>query len=293
MYSRNYYILKQELQNCTIQQIHKIFDYYKVHNLDNLYKKIFFTQQTGTMPNVNVIQQLFDFLIETGRLEKDEIKETLGYQFLIKKPEFFVNPFLQTDITKLLEIKQKIPIIFEEHMSVQEIANKTGYTPFYINTLRQNMKTTPNIIEKTIQQVKQQMKKVMTEQYKIHLQPTNDTLIKTIDTIYKLIETDKNYPVRAFKVIVHPPNVIYTDQDENAFPIIVIYPFMGYAKKVLNDILKVTRAEWGSGVKPRGNIKVNNLVYYSGGDWDTKNQDAYKHLFTNDLTLYKNQEKLY
>ena len=67
------------------------------------------------------------------------------------------------------------------------------------------------------------------------------------------------------------------------------------AQIILDAIIKAfpDANELGSGITPRYNIKVNELIYYAGGNGDDKKKPNLQKFFTEpELHLLKGQERL-
>lgn len=149
-----------------------------------------------------------------------------------------------------------------------------------------------------------QSRNLLVGYYKIHLMPNKENYIRTLTTLVLLWEKFK-LPMYSFKIHKGTYNKELLAETSDYLPSIkkkkklifasiVIYPFYGKENliTILECLNKYTKPEWGSGITPRYNIKLNDLIYYAGGDGDVKTvMESYSHLkslniFKEDLTLF-------
>jgi hypothetical protein len=254
--------------------------------------------------------KVLSYLYESGYLQ--DLENDKMYQFIKEgrttKGDFLIDTILNKHFTTidkikaLVSLKQDIPFIVQEYKGMplsvirsksNEILTKHGLTWYNINIINMNK------LFKTVEEYNNEIDKTINEitnlEYKIHLQPKSEHLL---DTIKALLSIDKKLKdcsgdcIEQYKMSYVDPEYLKMMYSENLTPSIVVYPKLGYAKKVLEEIISTTNPSWGTGYTPRGNIKVNDLVYYAGGNWDDKKNPLNKEYFNKDLTLYKNQEPL-
>lgn len=131
----------------------------------------------------------------------------------------------------------------------------------------------------------QEMQQALPKEYKIHLMPKEDPTI----VIVKLLQALKNDPelqslIAAFKVMA----VATVPQKNSVYPIIVIYPASGKAnaQKALNKLYALFKNEPGSGVQPRYNAKVTDLIWIAQGDSHVKSKEEYQSYFEQPNRVY-------
>lgn len=124
-----------------------------------------------------------------------------------------------------------------------------------------------------IRMAKSEISGLLTQEFKIHLQPKRQFVPLIAFRLGKLLQDDEvRRLVERFKVKISPGGV---DSQGQEFPQIVIYPAMGRenAKKLLEVLSQSLKdaEKYGTGKPPRYNIKVNNLLFLaqSGGDLKT------------------------
>jgi hypothetical protein len=131
--------------------------------------------------------------------------------------------------------------------------------------------------------------KQITDIYKIHLMPyKNDLPIVLFMFIAELMKHGVLYNnTFDFKFCIRCPE----QNDENVLPALVIYAASGKdaAQKVLNDVYKMFNYIdiKGTGITPRFNAKVTDLIFWSQGHGDDKKQSRYKHWYAQDLITYR------
>lgn len=215
-------------------------------------------------------------LIEKIKDRYPDIQEIKGY-FFVKEPiteSVSKNLLANGDLKQLLHTRDNL------HAILTKNGTDTVYTPYFLNLVRQLYK--PEMYNDILAEINKSIDDLSTNQYKINLQPKEKYLEQTVEILLKMLN-DKKTKMNTFKIYVDFP------QSKNGLPAIVVYPFVGYtnAKTLLLEILEKTQPEWGTGIVPRGTIKVNDLVYYAGGDWDYKL--LHPDLFNKEKTLYKDQ----
>ena len=116
-------------------------------------------------------------------------------------------------------------------------------------------------------------KKVLTQQYKIHLMPTFQELPTTIMQLFKLIQANPKLQKSIYQIKC---NVLETDlhTQEHIVPRIVIYPADGkqHAQQALDSIYNAFKKKKGTNETPRFNQKVTSLIYFAQGSGNTKLQ---------------------
>jgi len=168
---------------------------------------------------------------------------------------------------------------------IQDLPLSDCYEEAYtVNTLKMILNRLP------AEETKKAIWEGLKNHYKIHLQPKKEHFYEVVTELYRMWKNG-DLPIRAMK---YAYNIYDTHVLGGNNPAIVIYPEPGYenAKKVVQTLKKVFPADYGLGKTPRGNRKVNDLVYYAGGNWDDKKLAVNKNIFTSDLTLYKGQKPL-
>lgn len=131
-------------------------------------------------------------------------------------------------------------------------------------------------IDRKIRQEKKAAQEILASEYKIHLMPKPEYIYDMVDKLMAMLKEDPELrkSISAFKVVIEPGHV---DKNGAPFPSIVIYPHLGAENA--NRVMKKIQAafskyseELGTGVTPRYNQKVDNLIYYSQGGGDLKNE---------------------
>lgn len=127
--------------------------------------------------------------------------------------------------------------------------------------------------------------------YKIHLQPKFYKMADVILTVYGLWKSHK-IDLIAIKFLYG--NYAIQSVREDPPPLIVLYPLPGYeaAQNTVNILRNVLDSADGNGIKPRGNAKINNLIYVAGGDWSTKKRLEFRGMFDDNLVYYKGQKEI-
>lgn len=111
--------------------------------------------------------------------------------------------------------------------------------------------------------------------YKIHFQPKEDKVVEVVNRILKKIYNDPLLLIHIgeLKFMTH----LGIREQEPDLPIVVVYikPLNGYSpseiQNIVNRILNVFVDEFkdhdilGTGIDPRYNHKINNLIYYAQG----------------------------
>ncbi len=132
--------------------------------------------------------------------------------------------------------------------------------------------------------------------YKVHLMPKPEHVLDTVYAVFKAFSTGElGKYVKNMKISVRfaPVKV-----GGGMTPVIVLYVlpsadeknYKGNAQVVVNELLKVTKPEWGGGIAPRGNAKINDLIFYAQGEgtYKTKYPDGIDQVFQGpNYALYK------
>lgn len=284
--------MKHNLQSKSINKLISLCDDFQINVntsisklVDILDKKLV---KRGTMPSP-MIQEIIDKL-KTNEIELGEEKS--GYQFIgEEKVPYEPNMFLRGTVPYLIYFFNHLDDIRDTEKSLETVIDdKHIKTAYHAGQLRMVIS---RISKDQYSQFKQQLAnkiELQTRQhYKIHLQPTANYLEQTIFKLANLFKSP-DYPISIWKFSIYAPEQLLENFPKDTPPSIVVYPQDGYAQKVLDDIVRITDENWGSGLKPRGNIRINKLIFYAGGDWDVKKE--YPDLFTEDLSLYKGQKQL-
>jgi hypothetical protein len=247
--------------------------------------------------------QVIKYLHENKYIE-ELLDNDLMYQFVKEDiiDQTIKNPLIRAFYDKkrligLYYLKDNIQYILDKKVKLDKaILDDYGIKQYFIDMIRMNPGITKKPIEDYHREINDYIYQITQLEYKIHLQPKTEYLF---DTVLAVLKTDKELKdcdnkdcITTFKISFVDPEYLAIIFKTNTSPSIVIYPKLGYAKKVLLELIKNTQSKWGSGVTPRGNIKVNDLIYYAGGNWDDKKNPEYKQFFNDSLTLYKNQEPL-
>jgi len=125
--------------------------------------------------------------------------------------------------------------------------------------------------------------------YKIHLMPQKDeiplVLFILICELMKRTELYNN--MFDFKFCIPCPPV----GKEDPVPTIILYPLLNKlsAQTVLNIVYKLFKDTGikGTGVVPRYNQKVTDLLYWAQGNGGEKNENKYKNYFDKSLICYR------
>lgn len=126
-------------------------------------------------------------------------------------------------------------------------------------------------------------------QYKIHLMPEKKdlavimyTLMSSMNKEYSMVggNTDLGGLVGAFKIRYPLKKWNIAETQEDQLPYIVIYPGQGkvVAQEVLNRIYKLLGNIEGTGIAPRYNTKVTDLIWIAQGDADYKKESFQKEM---------------
>lgn len=118
----------------------------------------------------------------------------------------------------------------------------------------------------------------LVQEYKIHIMPTGE-LTPVIIRILEALQNDQELQklIAAFKVYQLPDYYVRSE----IIPRIVIYPTAGKenSQKALNKLYVILKDIKGSGIRPRYNAKVNDLIWIAQGDSVYKNDPETEQYF--------------
>lgn len=145
----------------------------------------------------------------------------------------------------------------------------------------------PGLIERSIKTA-QELAPAALGNYKIHLMPKQwSNIIDQTLWIHKLaMLLQKNNALRTLVPIIKI--ILKTgeskDSRDNILPLIVIYPGTGksHAQEALNILYAELKCQKGSGLVPRFNQKVTDLIYFAQSDADIKETVYGEPFFTKD-----------
>lgn len=233
------------------------------------------------MPPSSVIQDIMTELKNKGF----ELSDKSGYQFIgDEKPVYEPNLLLRGTVPYLIYFRDHLDDIYDTTKDISTFVDNNHIKPYWAHQLRMSLQRIPK--EKLKKELQEKIDLRTKQHYKIHLQPKIEHLKETILELGRLFSTEE-YPISVWKFSNYTPQELLESFPANTPPSIVVYPLDSQAQKVVDDILKITNPNWGSGIRPRGNKRINDLIFYAGGDWDVKEQ--YPELFTADLSMYKGQ----
>lgn len=135
-------------------------------------------------------------------------------------------------------------------------------------------------------ETKKNLTKIIPNQYKIHLMPTDKNIDEVFTKLLNLMQENKEIQ-KLIKDIKIRYDYEKTKKEKNEiFPRIVIYLADGKenAQKSLDILYQHFENVAGLGKTPRYNARVSDLIYFAQGDGDSKNK--FPNLFEKSSLVY-------